>query len=129
MLHAAAQGKPYECFVRPDTRLPFMVMPDAVKALILLEAADRESLSQTTYNVTSFSPTAEEFVNIVKKAFPDAVISYNLDQGRQRFVDTWPADIDDSAARRDWNWAPKYDQDKSFYELLIPAVMKRYQLA
>lgn len=128
MLHCAAQKKPYWCFVRPDTQLPFMVMPDAIKALIMLEAAPKESLTQTTYNVTSFSPTADEFVGIVKSAFPDAEISYKLDPGRQGFVDTWPADIDDSAARKDWGWKPLYDQDRAFNELLIPAVMKRYGL-
>ncbi|MCE5207621.1 MAG: NAD-dependent epimerase/dehydratase family protein [Chloroflexi bacterium] len=126
MIHAAAQNKPYACFVRPDTRLPFMVMPDAIKSLILLEAAPKASLTQTVYNVTSFSPTAQELVDIVKGAFPDAQIAYKVDESRQRFVDTWPVDIDDSAARRDWGWAPEYDQDRAFYELLIPAVKQRY---
>jgi threonine 3-dehydrogenase len=126
MIHAAAQNKPYACFVRPDTRLPFMVMQDAIKSLIMLEAAPREKLTQTTYNVTSFSPTAEELVEIVKGAFPQAEITFSVDESRQKFVDTWPADIDDSAARRDWGWEPDYDQRRSFYELLIPAVKKRY---
>src|SRR5512133_3789460 len=65
-LHHAAQGIPYPCFVRPDTRPPFMVMPDAVRSLLELEAAPRESLSQMVYNVTSFSPTALDFFNHVK---------------------------------------------------------------
>ena len=128
MLHSAAQDKPYECFVRPDTQLPFMVMPDAIKSLILLEDAPREALTQTTYNVTSFSPTAAELVEIVKIAFPQAQITYQLDPGRQRFVDTWPADIDDSAARRDWGWKADYDQERAFNDLLIPAVKTRYGL-
>jgi threonine 3-dehydrogenase len=128
MLHYAAQNKAYACFVRPETQLPFMVMPDAIKALLMLEFAPHKSLTQTTYNVTSFSPTAEEFVSIVKNAFPNADISYIIDEGRQRFVDTWPADVDDSAARRDWGWEPDYDQEKAFKELLIPAVKERYGL-
>ena len=61
MLHHAAQGIPYQCFVRPDTRLPFMVMPDAIKALLMLEEAPRKLLSQMIYNITSFSPSALEF--------------------------------------------------------------------
>ncbi len=60
MLHHAAQGLPYECFVRPDTRLPFMAMPDAIKSLLLLEAAPVSALTQLVYNVTSFSPSAAE---------------------------------------------------------------------
>ena len=126
MIHAAAQNKPYACFVRPDTQLPFMVMQDAIKSLIMLESAPREILSQTTYNVSSFSPTAGELVDIVKKAFPQAEITFKIDPGRQSFVDTWPADIDDSAARKDWDWKPDYDQTRAFNELLIPAVKQRY---
>jgi threonine 3-dehydrogenase len=126
MLHAAAQGIPYACFVRPDARLPFMVMPDAIKSLLELEAAPSESLSQTVYNVTSFSPTAEEIRQITLKAFPEAQISYKPHLSRQTIVDSWPADIDDSAARKDWGWKPDYDQARAFDEYLLPAIRERY---
>lgn len=126
MLHHAAQGIPYRCFVRPDTRLPFMVMPDAVKALLMLEAASRESLSQLIYNVTSFSPSAQEIYEIVRCAFPDSVVDFAPHLNRQGIVDTWPADIDDSAAQRDWGWKPDYDQKRAFEEYLIPAIRQRY---
>lgn len=126
MLHHAAQGIPYPCFVRPDTRLPFMVMPDAIKSLVNLEAAPRERLTQLVYNVTSFSPTAQEFYDVVKRHFPDAKITFEPHSARQGIVDTWPADLDDSAARRDWGWVPDYDQERAFEEYLIPAVQKRY---
>src|SRR5512137_2866105 len=76
MLHHAAKGVPYACFVRPDTRLPFMVMPDAIKALIQLESAPVENLSQLVYNITSFSPTAEDFQKVILKEFPDAKITF-----------------------------------------------------
>lgn len=127
MLHHAAQGIPYPCFVRRDTRLPFMVMPDAVKSLLMLEAAPRAALTQFVYNVTSFSPTAQEFYNIVMNAFPNAQITFEPHAARQGIVDSWPADIDDSAACRDWSWAPDYDQKRAFEEYLIPAIQKRYQ--
>jgi len=126
MLHHAAQGIPYACFVRPDTQLPFMAMPDAVKSLLLLEASPREHLTQFVYNVTSFSPTAQDFYNIVKTAFPSAEITFKPHQARQTIVDSWPADIDDTAARRDWGWAPDYDQERAFDEYLIPAIQNRY---
>ncbi len=126
MLHHAAQDLPYDCFVRSDTRLPFMVMPDAIKSLLTLEAAPRESLKQLTYNVTSFSPTALEFHDIVQQAFPGARIDFKPHAARQGIVDTWPADVDDSAARRDWGWQPDYDQARSFDEYLIPAIRERY---
>lgn len=126
MLHHAAQNLPYACFVRPDARLPFMVMPDAIKALLDLEKAPREDLSQLVYNVTSFSPSALEFQQIVKKAFPAAQITFSPHPNRQHIVDTWPADVDDSAARQDWGWQPDYDQERSFEEYLIPAIKQRY---
>ncbi len=126
MLHHAAQGLPYACFVRPDTRLPFMVMPDAIKALLDLEAAPRQDLSQLVYNVTSFSPSALEFQHIVKKAFPQSQSTFNPHASRQAIVDSWPAEVDDSAARQDWNWQPEYNQDRAFDEYLIPAIRQRY---
>ena len=58
MIHAAARGEPYECFVRPDTTIPFMVMPDGVDALLALAAAPREALTRTAYNLRAFNPSA-----------------------------------------------------------------------
>ncbi len=127
MLHHAAQGIPYACFVRPDTRLPFMVMPDAIQSLLSLASAPRESLKQLVYNVTSFSPSAQEFYNRVRSAFPKSVITFEPDPARQAIVDTWPADVDDSAATRDWGWKPDYDEDRAFDEYLIPSIKARYQ--
>ncbi len=126
MLHAAAQGVPYKCFVRPDTRLPFMVMPDAIKALLMLEAAPKEGLSQLVYNVTSFSPSAQKIYTIVKAAFPEAKIEFSPHLSRQAIVDSWPEDIDDSAAQKDWGWKPDYNQARAFDEYLIPAIRQRY---
>ncbi len=126
MLHHAAQGLPYNCFVRPDTRLPFMVMPDAIKSLLMLEAAPVSSLSQLVYNVTSFSPSAQKFQKIVKEAFPTAEVEFAPHLSRQAIVDSWPEDIDDSAAQRDWGWKPDYDQVRAFEEYLIPAIRQRY---
>lgn len=126
MLHHAAQGMHYDCFVRPDTRLPFMVMPDAIKSILHLEAAPAEALSQRVYNVTSFSPTAQEFYEIIARAFPGADVAFKPHASRQGIVDTWPGDVDDSAACRDWNWSPDYDQARSFDDYLLPAIRQRY---
>lgn len=126
MLHHAAQGLPYNCFVRPDTTLPFMVMPDAIKSLLMLEAAPRENLTQLVYNVTSFSPTAMDFYDQVKTAFPNAEVTFKPDDSRQGIVDSWPADVDDSAAAHDWGWAPDCDQSHAFDEYLIPTIKARY---
>src|SRR6476646_6102086 len=100
MIHAAAKGERYECFVRPDTRIPFMAMPDGVDALMALAAAPRERLARTAYNVAAFNPSAREICDVVTAAFPRAKIDWKTDPKRQGIVDSWPADVDDNAARR-----------------------------
>jgi threonine 3-dehydrogenase len=127
MIHAAAKGEPYACFVRPDTRIPFMAMPDGVDALLTLAAAPRASLTRSVYNVGAFSPSAEEIRDVVATAFPRADITWEVDVKRQGIVDSWPADVDDSAARRDWGFAPKYDFSRAFTDYLIPGIRDRYQ--
>lgn len=126
MLHAAAQGQPYACFVRPDARIPFMAMPDAAEALLRLAYASREQLTRTVYNVTAFSVSAEDIRQRVLAAFPEAHITYQPDLKRQGIVDSWPEDMDDTAARRDWGWQPAYDEERCFSEYLIPNIRQRY---
>ncbi len=127
MIHAAARQEAYACFVRPDTRIPFMAMPDGVEALLRLAAAPRERLGRTAYNVGAFNPSAEEVRQVVLGAFPGATITYTVDEARQGIVDSWPADVDDSAARTDWGFAPNYDFERAFSEYLIPTIRRRYQ--
>jgi nucleoside-diphosphate-sugar epimerase len=126
MIHAAARGKPYACFVRPDTRIPFMAMPDGVEALLRLAHVPRERLTQPVYNVGAFNPSAEEIRAIVLKAFPKAEITTKVDVKRQGIVDSWPEDVDDTPARRDWGFQPRYDLKGAFDEYLIPTIRKRY---
>ena len=127
MIHAAARQEPYTCFVRPDTRIPFMAMPDAISALLDLAKAPRENLTRTAYNLTAFSPTAQQIYDAVIGAFPGAVVQWGTDEKRQSIVDSWPEDVDDSAARRDWGFAPVYDFTSAFDEYLIPNVRERYR--
>jgi threonine 3-dehydrogenase len=127
MIHAAAKGESYDCFVRPDTTIPFMAMPDGVDALLTLASAPRDRLTRTAYNLTAFNPSASAIRDVVVSAFPDATIRYAVDAKRQGIVDSWPAAVDDSAARADWGFAPKYDFDRAFREYLIPTIRERYQ--
>jgi len=126
MIHAAAKGEPYACFVRPDTRIPFMAMPDGVEALLRLAAAPAATLTRTAYNLAAFNPSAEEVRQEVVRAFPGADISWQNDTKRQGIVDSWPEDVDDSAARRDWGFAPAYDFTRAFRDYLIPTIGSRY---
>jgi len=126
MLHHAAQGKPYACFVREDARLPFMTMPDAIEATLQLADAPRESLTQPVYNLSAFAPTAGELAALTSEFFPDATISYQPNAKRQGIVDSWPGDVDTSAAARDWGFAPKHDLRSAFADYLVPAIRRRY---
>jgi threonine 3-dehydrogenase len=126
MIHAAAKGEGHEAFVRPDTRIPFMTMPDGVEALLQLAAAPREALTRTAYNVSAFNPSAEEIRQVVMRAFPGANITWDVDAKRQGILDTWPADVDDQAARRDWGFAPRYDFAHAFADYLIPRIREKY---
>jgi threonine 3-dehydrogenase len=125
MLHAGAASQAYACFVRDDTRIPFMAMPDAIEALIALMEARAESLTTLVYNVAAFSPTAGELAALVRRAFPAARITFEPDGRRQAIVDSWPEDVDDALARRDWGFRPAYDLDRAFNEYLLPNIGRR----
>jgi threonine 3-dehydrogenase len=126
MLHAAAQGKQYSCFVRPDTIISFMAMPDAIKSMLMLMDAPRENLTTNVYNVAAFAITAEDFRQRALGAFPTADINFEPNPRRQGIVDSWPEDVDDSRARKDWDWKPDYDVDRFFDDYFLPEIRKRY---
>jgi threonine 3-dehydrogenase len=127
MLHCAAQGKPYACFVDADTRISFMAMPDAIKSLLMLTDAPRRNLTSQVYNIAAFSLTAGEFRQQALKAFPGARITFAPNPRRQGIVDSWPEDVDDSLARKDWGWKPDYDEDRFFEDYFLPEMRKRYR--
>jgi threonine 3-dehydrogenase len=126
MLHAAAQNKSYKCFVRPDSKIPFMAMPDAIKSLLMLMDASKENLTRNVYNIAAFAINAEEFRQRAIKAFSNADIKFEPNPRRQGIVDSWPEDVDDSFAKRDWNWSPDYDVDRFFDDYFLPEIRKRY---
>ncbi len=127
MIHAAAQGQSYASFVRPDAKIPFMAMPDAIEATLQLAAADESKLTRRVYNLSSFSPSAGEFAEIVKEHFPAAETTFDaIDKRRQAIIDSWPEDVDDSAARNDWGFAPKYELQAAFEDYLVPRIKATY---
>lgn len=126
MIHAAAQRKPYDCFVRPDAQIPFMAMPDGVRALIDLAKINKKKLTTSVYNISGFSVSADEIEKEVKKAFPNSVINYEVTKPRQKIVDSWPKDIDDSRAKKDWGWKAEFNFKKTFNEYLVPKIKEKY---
>jgi len=118
MFYAAVKGEPYTCFVRPDTTLPMMYMPDCLKAAIQLMEADPARLThRADYNVTAMSFSAEELAAEIKKHVPNFQVAYRPDF-RQEIADSWPRSIDDSAAREDWDWEPSYDLSRMVEDML-----------
>jgi threonine 3-dehydrogenase len=102
-------------------------MPDGVEALLRLAAAPQRSLTRTVYNVGAFNPSADQVRLRVLEAFPGAAVTFSPHLKRQQIVDSWPADVDDSAARRDWGFAPVYDEARAFSDYLIPTIRERYR--
>ncbi|MHC5110298.1 MAG: NAD-dependent epimerase/dehydratase family protein [Planctomycetota bacterium] len=127
MLHFSARGEPYACFVAEEARIPFLAMPDAIKALVQLADASPEQLSRRVYNVAAFSLTAAQLRDRTVKAFPDARITFEPDEPRARIVDSWPEDVDDTPARHDWGWSPDLGVGRAFDEYLIPGIKKHYE--
>jgi threonine 3-dehydrogenase len=128
MLHNAVQGFTYSSFVNSHTGIPFMTMPDGIKAILELMSAPQEKLSRNVYHITAFAPTAGEFKSKVESYFQDAKIGYEINEKRQHIVDSWPADVNDSMARNDWNWCPEHDLETALETYLIQGVKEFYNL-
>ncbi len=126
MIHAAAAGEPYTCFVREDTRLPFMTMPDAITAMLRLIDADRGSLTTRAYNIRGFSASAGEIRDAVQEIYPGFAVTFAPDPVKQALADSWPADVDDSKARADWGLAPEHGLAEALQDYLLPALRKRH---
>jgi len=109
IFYKAIKHKKYTCFVKKDTVLPMMYMPDCIKGTIdLMEADLKKLIHHSDFNVSSMSFSAGDLANEIKKHIPDFKCEYKPDF-RQSIADSWPKTIDDSAARKEWNWKPKYD--------------------
>jgi nucleoside-diphosphate-sugar epimerase len=108
IFHDALEDKKYESFLKEDTYLPMMYMPDAIRATMELMEAPQSKISvRTSYNLSGMSFSPKEIAAEIKKHIPDFTISYKPDY-RQAIADSWPQSIDDSVARNDWGWKEEY---------------------
>ena len=116
--HKAVAGEDFTCFLKPDTFLPMMYMPDALTATLDLMHAPAAAIQvRTSYNLGAMSFSPEEMAASIRQEIPGFRISYAPDQ-RQAIADSWPASIDDAAARQDWGWRPAFDLDKMTRDML-----------
>lgn len=115
---AAVEDKKYECFIREDTYLPMMYMPDAIRATIELMESEAKKISiRTSYNLSAISFSPKEIAAAIQKHIPAFTIQYKPDY-RQELANGWPQSIDDSVARKDWGWQHEYDLEAIVKDML-----------
>ena len=118
IFHYALRGEKYVCFLKEDTVLPMMYMPDAVKALTSLAEAPSENLiHRTDFNVQAMSFAPKDLVEEIRKYIPDFEVEYKPDY-RQKIADSWPRSLDDSAARKEWGWKADYDMKSMVKDII-----------
>lgn len=118
IFHHAVKEKDYICYLKKDTFLPMMYMPDAVKAALdLMQAPEHKIAIRTAYNVGAMSFSPEEVFESIKRFYPNFKIGYRADH-RQQIAQDWPLSVDDSVARMDWEWKPRYDLDEMTEDML-----------
>jgi len=116
--HEAIEEKSYNCFLKEDTYLPMMYMPDAIRATIELMEADKSKISiRTSYNLSGMSFSPKDIAAEIEKHIRDFSIQYKPDY-RQAIADSWPQSIDDSVARKDWGWKEEYDLQRMTADML-----------
>jgi len=119
IFYQAIRYRHYTCFLRPDSRLDMMYMPDAVRAMVEVMGADPDRLvHRNAFNVTAMSFTPAELADAITGHIPEFVIDYEVDPVRQAIADSWPRSMDDSAARKEWDWAPEYDLARMTKDML-----------
>lgn len=118
IFHDAISKKTYNSFLKEDTYLPMMYMPDAIRATIDLMHAGADKLTvRSSYNLNGISFSPKEIAAEIKKHIPDFSITYEPDS-RQQIADSWPKSIDDTAAQNDWGWKPEFDLSSMTEDML-----------
>jgi nucleoside-diphosphate-sugar epimerase len=125
--YEAIQKRAYTCFLKKDTYLDMMYMPDALNAAIMLMETNPEKLKhRNAFNVTAMSFAPQDIYREIKKHITDFEMTYNVDPVRQSIADSWPRSMDDSAARAEWGWKPAYDLAQ-MTEDMIKVLSQRFQ--
>lgn len=129
IFYQAIRYRHYTCFLKAETCLDMMYMPDAIRAMIEVMEADPSRLQhRNAFNVTAMSFTPEVLAGEIRKHIPDFAIDYEIDPVRQAIADSWPRSLDDSAARREWQWSPTFDL-KSMTEDMLEKLRGKLKVA
>ncbi len=118
IFHKAVKGESYSCFLKEDTGLPMMYMPDAVRATLeIMEAPEDAITVRTSYNIAAMSFTPAQLTEAIRKHVPGFIVEYKPDF-RQKIAESWAQSVDDQLARTDWNWNEEYDLNKMTADML-----------
>jgi nucleoside-diphosphate-sugar epimerase len=119
IFYEAVRRERYTCFLKPDTQLDMMYMPDAVRASIAIMEAEPSGLEhRNAFNIAAMQLTPEGLAEAIRRHIPGFVMEYDVDPLRQGIAESWPRRIDDSAAREEWGWAPEYDLEAMVADML-----------
>jgi nucleoside-diphosphate-sugar epimerase len=128
IFYAAVTSERYDCYLRADTRLDMMYMPDAIRAAVRLMEADGSALRhRNAYNVTAMSFTPEQLAAEIRNHLPGFRIRYLVDPARQAIADSWPRHMNDEAARVEWGWQPEYDLPAMVKDMLEQIELKLHK--
>ena len=117
--YEAIKNKKYTSYIAAGTKMDMMYMPDAIDAIIeLMEADGSKLVHRNAFNITAMSFDPEELAASIKKFVPEFEMNYDVDPVRQKIAESWPDSLDDSAARNEWGWNPKFDLDKMTQDML-----------
>jgi nucleoside-diphosphate-sugar epimerase len=120
IFYEAIRSRHYTCFLAPDTQLDMMYMPDATRAAMELMEADAARLEhRNAFNITAMQLTPARLAEAIRRFIPDLDVDYDIDPVRQAIADSWPSRLDDSAARREWDWAPSYGEEDMVADMLV----------
>ena len=119
IFHAALKGEQFNCYLKPDTMLDMLYMPDAINAAItLMETNSEQLVHRNAYNITAMNFTPQDIAEEIQNHIPNFSINYEIDPTRQAIADSWPRHMDDSIARSEWNWSPKYNLSEMVKDML-----------
>jgi len=125
IFYEAIKNKKYTCFLRQGTYLDMMYMPDAIHSAIkLMEADSAKLIHRNAFNVTAMSVDPEDIANEIKKSIPDFIMDYRVDPIRQAIADSWPNNMDDSAASEEWGWKPEYNLEAMTKDMIKKLTIK-----
>jgi nucleoside-diphosphate-sugar epimerase len=117
--YEALRSKKYTSYIGPGTKMDMMYMPDALDAIVdLMEADPKKLVHRNAFNVTAMSFAPEDIARSIQKFIPEFELDYDVDPVRQAIAESWPNSLDDSAAREEWGWNPKYDLDAMTEDML-----------